>query len=570
MENNSTIQTGKLSIREKICYAFGDGAANIAWRGVAAFLMIYYTDVFGLSPAVVGTLMLLVRLSDGVSDVAMGAICDRTKTKYGKFRPWILWTAIPLAVILSMMFTCPDWSMTGKIAYAYTTYIVFTLVYTANNIPYGALLAVMTPDDKERTSLGSFRMVGAFGGGMLVQGLLLFLVAYFGNVNPNVNVNTIESGKKYEVVLTTPTDVSNLSFTTNNGIAKMVSPDITYETKDSTGALVVGADGKVQMKADELTEAKSFATVANKPYHFTVEAEGEEITADSFRVVDQNKGYSYAIYFLSIFLAIFLLITFFGTRERVEPPVTQKTNLVDELGDLIKNYPWIVLVFVGILYNIYNNTRQGVTLYYFTHYVHNQLLSAGYMTGLMIASIVGAMITAPLSRKFGKKNLFIGALFYSAVVNTMLYFCSPTAIVPIFCIGMLSEVGAAIFPTLFFAMLGDVADYSEYVNGRRATGLVYSAGSFATKFGGGLGSAIVGYVLAYYGYKGTDPTTIKLAVEGIRGLMSWIPSILCIFAAVGMYFYTIDQKKMDEITTELQNRRRGEGAKNAVSNDVVR
>ncbi len=556
-------QTGKLSLREKICYAFGDGAANIAWRGVATFLMIYYTDVFGLGPAVVGTLMMLVRLSDGVSDVAMGAICDRTNSKYGKFRPWILWTAIPLAVVLSMMFTCPDnWTTGGKIAYAYTTYILFTLIYTANNIPYGALLAVMTPDDKERTSLGSFRMVGAFGGGLLVQGLLLFLVAYFGNVNPSVDVKTIEDGKKYEVVVSTPADVNNLSLTTTNGIAKMVSPDITYQLKDSTGAVVKGQSGEVVTKADELTEAKSFTTVANKPYHFTVETDNEQITSDSFRIVDQNKGYSYAIYLLSVFMAIFLLVTFFGTRERVEPPVAQKSNLSNELFDLVKNKPWILLVFVGILYNIYNNTRQGVTLYYFTHYVHNQLLAAGYMTGLMVASIVGAVITTPLCLKYGKKKVFIGALLYSAVVNSSLYTCGPTDIELIFAIGMLSEVGAAIFPTLFFAMLGDVADYSEYVNGRRATGLVYSAGSFATKFGGGLGSAIVGYVLAYYGYKGTDPTTIKYAVEGIRGLMSWIPAILCVFAAVGMYFYSIGQKEMDTITAELQKRRAAEDNQN--------
>lgn len=549
---------GKLSLREKICYAFGDGAANIAWRGVAAFLMIYYTDVFGLGPAVVGLLMLLVRLSDGISDVAMGAICDRTNTKYGKFRPWILWTALPLAIILSMMFTCPDWDMTGKIVYAYTTYILFTLIYTANNIPYGALLAVMTPDDKERTSLGSFRMVGAFGGGMLVQGLLLFLVAYFGNVNPSVEVNTVEAGKKYELVLTTPADVKNLSLTTKNGFAQLYSSDLQFDVKDEDGNVVKDANGKATMKADEATTSKSFTTAAGKPVKFEVTTDGEEITADSFRIVDQNRGYSYAIYLLSFFLAIFLLITFMGTKERVTPPAAQKSNIKNELLDLVKNQPWILLVFVGLLFNIYNNTKQGVTLYYFTHYVHNQLLSAGYMTGLMIASIAGAMITAPLSRIMGKKNLFIGALVCSAAVNSMLYFCSATSIAAIFSIGMLSECFAAIFPTLFFAMLGDVADYSEWKNGRRATGLVYSAGSFATKFGGGIGSALIGFVLASYGYQGTDPTTIANAVEGIKGLMSWIPSILCIVAAVGMYFYSLGQKEMDEITTELQRRRAAE------------
>ena len=171
---------GKISFREKICYALGDASANIAWRGICTFLLIFYTDVVGLAPAVVGLLMLIVRSSDGVTDVLMGIVGDRTKSKYGKFRPWILWTAIPLAVILSLTFTCPSGlGMTGKIVYAYVTYILFTLVYTANNIPYGALMAVMTGDDRERASIGSFRMAGAFAGGMLVQGILLYLKDHF-------------------------------------------------------------------------------------------------------------------------------------------------------------------------------------------------------------------------------------------------------------------------------------------------------------------------------------------------------------------------------------------------------
>ncbi|MFO7656435.1 MAG: MFS transporter, partial [Bacteroidales bacterium] len=138
------MNTGKISLGEKIGYALGDGAANIAWRGVSTFLLFFYTDVFGITAAAAGLLLLVARFSDGVSDIAMGVIGDRTKSKYGKFRPWILWTAVPLGVILSLLFTSPDLSSTGKIIYAYTTYILFTLIYTANNIPYGALMAVMT------------------------------------------------------------------------------------------------------------------------------------------------------------------------------------------------------------------------------------------------------------------------------------------------------------------------------------------------------------------------------------------------------------------------------------------
>ena len=181
----------KLSIKEKIGYALGDGAANIAWRGVSTFLFIFYVDVFGLDPVSVGLLMLIARSSDGLSDVFMGVLGDRSNSKYGKFRPWILWTAVPLALILSLLFTAPELGNQDKILYAYVTYILFTLIYTANNIPYGALMGVMTGDDKERTSLGSYRMVGAFAGGMLVQGALLYLVVFFGNVNPTSRMGAI-------------------------------------------------------------------------------------------------------------------------------------------------------------------------------------------------------------------------------------------------------------------------------------------------------------------------------------------------------------------------------------------
>ena len=212
--------------------AFGDGAANIAWRGVATFLFIFYTDVFGLSPITVGVLMLVARFSDGISDVLMGIIGDRTKSKYGKFRPWILWTAIPLAAILSLLFTSPELGSSGKIIYAYITYIFFTLIYTANNVPYGALMAVMTGDDKERTSLGSFRMVGAFGGGMIVQGALLFLVAYYGNVDPAVEVNQLDN-EKFSVVVSVAEDIENVNIKTEDGIAMFTWDDVTMDSEEN-------------------------------------------------------------------------------------------------------------------------------------------------------------------------------------------------------------------------------------------------------------------------------------------------------------------------------------------------
>jgi GPH family glycoside/pentoside/hexuronide:cation symporter len=249
------------------------------------------------------------------------------------------------------------------------------------------------------------------------------------------------------------------------------------------------------------------------------------------------------------------MVTFATTKERVQPPKEQKTSLGKDLKDLIRNRPWIILLIIGLLFNVYNSIKQGIVVIYFSHFLHNQLLAASYMVGLMLASIAGAMITSPLGKRLGKRNLFIYALIFSGAVNALLVFCSSSNIIAIFTIGIISEFGAAIFPTLFFAMLGDAADYSEFKNGRRATGLVYSAGSFATKFGGGLAGAIIGFVLAAFKYNGQDTVAIQGAVPGIIMLMSWIPTIITLIAAGVMTLYPLNQKKMDEITIELNNRR---------------
>ena len=289
----------RISVKEKICYAAGDASANIAWRGVSAFLFIVYTDIFGLSPASVGTLMLVARLGDGISDVVMGVIADRTKTRWGKFRPWIIWSVIPLGVSLSALFTCPEsLGLTGRLVYAYVTYILFTLIYTAMSIPYGALISVMTPNDAERTSIGSYKMVGAFLGGLVVQGALIVLKDYF-------------------------------------------------------------------------------------------------------------NSYSIPIYILSVLMVVVMPLAFFGTRERIEPPKGQTNDMLGDMKDLcLRNYPWVILLFTALLFNVLCAIKQGVTIVYFSHYMNKELLCAMYMMVLMLASAIGAGLTSPLTRRFGKRNLF--------------------------------------------------------------------------------------------------------------------------------------------------------------------
>ncbi len=173
----------KLGLKEKLGYAMGDVASNFYWRVFDVFLFIFYTDVFGLSPIAVGTMMLVTRIIDAFSDPLMGALADRTSTKWGKFRPYLLWGIVPMVTAGILTFTVPDVSDSGKLVWAYATYILMMLAYTFINVPYGALMGVITSDSNERTSLTSFRFIGAFSGGTLVAYLTPELVNILGAGN---------------------------------------------------------------------------------------------------------------------------------------------------------------------------------------------------------------------------------------------------------------------------------------------------------------------------------------------------------------------------------------------------
>jgi glycoside/pentoside/hexuronide:cation symporter, GPH family len=442
----------KLALKEKIGYALGDTAANIAWRSILTFLLVFYTDVFGISAAAAGLLLLVGRVSDGALDIVVGMLADRTNTKHGKFRPWILWTAVPLGLMVVLTFTTPNFSYSGKLVYAYITYILMLFIYTANNIPYSALMGVMTGSHTERTSLSSFRFAGAYLGGLITQGLLIYLVMFLGHGN-------------------------------------------------------------------------------------------------------KNLGYQHSMYLFAVLMVIFLLITYFSTRERVIPSKDQQTNVGKDLKDLVTNRPWLILLVIGFLFVTYNSIKQGITVIYFERYLGNISLASIYMVGLLIVSMIAAFVTTPLANFFGKKGLFIYAIIFSAVMNGMIYFFGQSQIPVIFVLGILSEFGAGIFPVLFFAMLGDSADYSEWKHNRRATGLFYSAGTFAMKFGGGVAGAIIGFVLAGYHYNGMDASSIPGAIPGIKLLMSWIPGIFAILGIVSLMFYPLTKQKMDQIEGELKTRR---------------
>lgn len=176
-------EESKISLKEKIGYSLGDTASNLVFQTVVYFITYFYTDVFGLTPATLATMFLITRIWDAVNDPMMGAIADRTNTRWGKFRPYIFWGAIPFGIIVVATFTTPNISPTGKVVYAYTTYILLDLVYTVVNVPYSALMGVITSNAMVRTVVSQFRFIAAFLGGLIVQYSVLRLVKGLGKGN---------------------------------------------------------------------------------------------------------------------------------------------------------------------------------------------------------------------------------------------------------------------------------------------------------------------------------------------------------------------------------------------------
>ncbi len=458
---------GRLSFGEKLGYSLGDAAANLAWRPLMAFLPIFYTDTFGLPEAAVGLLLVLTRSFDGITDVIMGTIADRTKTKWGKFRPYLLYTAVPFGLLLALTFTAPNFTATGKLIWAYTTYVLLTLAYTANNVPYSSLSGVMTGNVLERTSISSFRFFGAYFGGLISIGFLPKLVKLIG---------------------------------------------------------------------------QEFAPAGS-----------EQKIIDAF-------GYQYTFYILAFLLVVFSLIAFGVTKERIKPPKTQKSNIKADFKDLVKNRPWVVILIVGFLWVTYNSIRQGAAPYYFKWYLGRETLVGVFFIGVILASMVSTFIATPLTNLFGKRRLFILVMIVSGLFTCSIYFVPQDNIPMFFVLGILAELAAGVMPILFFAMLGDAADYSEYTNGRRATGLTFSAGTFAMKFGGGMAGVAMMFVLRLQGYFGKATEQTAEALQGIRLINSFVPVIFIILAIILILLYPLTTEKMREVEGELKLRKEKEDA----------
>ncbi|MFW9624730.1 MFS transporter [Bacteroides graminisolvens] len=459
----------RISLKEKIGYGFGDMASSMFWKLFGSYLMIFYTDVFGLPAAVVGTMFLITRVWDSAFDPIVGVVADRTHSRWGKFRPYLLYLAVPFALIGILTFTTPALSDTGKLIYAYVTYSLMMMVYSAINVPYASLLGVMSPDPKERNTLSTYRMTFAYIGSFIA--LLLFM--------PMANL---------------------------------------------------------------------FA--------------GSEADA-----VHEQRGWMLAVVVIAVMCAVLFYFCFALTRERVKPIKEKQSPLKEDLKNLLGNGPWWILLGAGVAALVFNSIRDGATVYYFKYFVVEAdyatvslfgvsfVLSGLYLAVGQAANIVGVILAAPLSNRIGKKMTYMGAMVIATVLSIIFYCFDKDDIALIFVFQILISVCAgSIFP-LLWSMYADCADYSELRTGNRATGLIFSSSSMSQKFGWAIGSALTGWLLAYFGFRANEIQSEE-AIHGIKMFLSFLPAVGTVLSVIFISMYPLSEKKMKVITEELEAKRK--------------
>lgn len=474
------IRSQKLSVVEKVGYSLGDLAANLVFQTLVTYLAYFYTDIYGLKTGDAAAIILIVGLvaAFGFNPI-IGALADRTRSRWGKFRPWILWTAVPLGAVALLAFSTPDFAYKGKVIYAVITYTLLLLLYAANNLPYSALSGVITGDMKERNSISSYRFVAVMFAQFFVQVFMLSIIETAGGGDKSL------------------------------GIEKVMT-------------------------------------------------------------------------WLAIIGTIMLLITFFTTRERIIPKPDQESSLKADLGDLVKNKPWIIMLVLTTLVFITLSMKGGSYVYYFKNYVDKESLtnfinpitqflsnaglnffgedpvSAGFglfNAGGIIFMIVGITLSKRFADKYGKRDVFGVCLFISTIFILSFVFYPPKAIGIIFLSQILHGFFYGLTIPLLWAMIADVADYSEWKNNRRATAIIFSAMMVGLKVGLSIGSALITAILGFYNYAPDSAIEPAEAVHGTKMLVSVYPSIPFLIGAGLLFFYEINKKMETQIESDLKKRR---------------
>ena len=471
----------KLSVLEKFGYSLGDLAANLVFQTLMTYLAYFYTDIYGLNATDATAIMYIVGTVAAFSfNPIIGALADRTNSKWGKFRPWILYTSVPLGLISVMAFSTPNFSYDGKVIYAVITYSLLLLLYASSNLPYSALSGVITGDMKERNSISSYRFVAVMFAQFFVQVFMLPIIIYAGAGDKAIGI---------EIVMT----------------------------------------------------------------------------------------------WLAIIGTIMLLITFFTTKERIVPTKEQKSSIFEDLKDLITNKPWLIMLILTTLTFVSLAMKGGSYVYYFENYIDesrltifispildyltsveinffgNDPVSAGFglfNAGGIIFMIFGIGLSKALADRYGKRNIFALFLFISTIFIILFYFFDKSSVELMFGSQILHGFFYGITIPLLWAMIADVADYSEWKNNRRATAIIFSAMMVGLKLGLTIGGGLVVQILGNYGYEANkELAQSEYVIHGVKLLVSIYPAIPFLIGIALLYFYEINKKMETQIEIDLRDRR---------------
>lgn len=455
---NSINSVRKFGIRDKIGYMFGEFGNDFMFMMPTAFLMLYYTDVLGISPASVGVVLMLAKIWDAFADVIVGRFTDlRPATKGGKFRPWMIRFAPFLAVSLILTFTkIPQLSSNLTVIYAFATYLIWGTLYSAVNIPYGSMASVISSDPIERASLSTFRSVG---GSVAISGIMTIVPAViFVNNKP-------DSGRF------------------------------------SLAAIILGV----------LAMLAYFAC-----YKLTVE-----------RVV------------------------------RVENSENNtKLNIGVTLKSLVKNRPFIGIILASIVILLGMMVSNALNSYLFKDYFHNtQALSISGFLGFLNIILVAPAI-APLSKKFGKKEMASAGLLVSSVMYFALYFIPIQNAFVFAALNYIANMGYNLFNFTIFAFVADAIDYQEYRADTREDGTVYAIYSFTRKIAQAVAGGLGAFVLGVIGYVSKAPEQTVEVASRIRTVALLTPAISYFIVFLIMFFiYPMTKEVLEEIHDELERRR---------------
>ncbi len=424
---------------------------NFYWTNIATFLMIFYTDVFGISAAAAGSMLFAIKLVNAFTDPLAAALADRTTTRFGKFRPYLIWMALPLAGAGVLTYTTPNLDEDGRLLWAYGTYLLMMVCYTGINIPYNALSGVISSDPQERTDVNGLRFIFAFGGGMLVTAATPSLVKWLGAGNERL---------------------------------------------------------------------------------------GWQLTMACWGVAAS---------------ALFVL-TFLNTRERIAPPPAQKSNVRQDIQDLARNGPWVVLFFLALIIMITITLRTATAAYYFKYYVQRPDLLAAFVPAYMAAAAAGASLTPVLTRFIDKKRLLMLLMTATGILSIAFYFIPKDQIAWMFVLQV--AIGLVLGPKspLAFAMYADTADYNEWRTGRRATAMTFAAATFSQKLGTAVAAVVMGWVFTALGYVANASQTPE-SQSGIVLLMSFIPAAFAFLAVGIMMFYKLDNRTLAQVEADLAARK---------------